>query len=80
MSRFSTVTRWLSLCECSATVLGRRSASDESISTAVTATPRSNRASVNDPSPGPTSRTWSALVIPDTDTMRRTVFASCTKF
>ena len=80
MSRLSTVSRWISLCEWSATVSGSCRASTGSISTAVTWVPRSSSASVSEPRPGPTSRTWSWRCTPDADTTRRTVFASCTKF
>ena len=80
MSRLSTVSRLISLCECSAMVLGSCRASTGSISTAVTLAPRSSSASVSDPRPGPTSRTWSLRLTPDADTMRRTVLASWTKF
>ena len=79
-SRFSTVSRWISLCECSATVCGSRSANTGSISTAVTVAPRSSNASVSDPSPGPTSITESDRPTPEVETTRRTVLASWTKF
>ena len=48
-SWLTTVSRWISLCECSAMVLGSRLASSGSISTAVTAAPRSSSASVSEP-------------------------------
>ena len=57
MSWLSTVKRLISLWECSAMVFGSCRASTGSISTAVTAHPRSSSASVSDPRPGPTSRT-----------------------
>ncbi len=80
MSRLSTVSRLISLCECSAMVCGSWRASTGSISTAVTLAPRSSSASVSEPRPGPTSRTWSCRLIPEAETIRRTVLASWTKF
>ncbi|SKV22792.1 Uncharacterised protein [Mycobacteroides abscessus subsp. abscessus] len=71
-----TENRLNSLCECSLMVVGRRRASTGSTSTAVTAAPLSSRPSVSEPSPGPTSMTWSPLPTPEADTIRRMVLAS----
>ena len=64
----------------SATVVGRRRANGGSISTAVSVAPVSRMAKVNDPNPGPTSRTVSSAPTPASRTMRRTVPGSMTKF
>ncbi len=64
----------------SSTVTGSCAASRLSISTATTDAPASSSPSVSDPSPGPISTTVSPSVTPAALTMRRTVFASMTKF
>ena len=63
-----------------ATVSGSCRASGGSISTAVTADDAASSPSVNDPSPGPTSRTCSSGVRCAAATMRRMVLGSITKF
>ena len=64
----------------SAIVCGRRCANGGSISTAVRSAPVSRIAKVSEPSPGPTSITWSPASTPASRTILRTVPGSITKF
>ena len=79
-SAVTTVRRATAAGARSATVPGRAAASTGSISTATTRAPVSSRASVSEPSPGPTSRTTSCGPTSASRAMRRTVLASCMKF
>src|SRR5690606_3831887 len=62
------------------TVAGSAAARTSSISTAVTRSAASSSARVSEPSPGPTSTTTSSGRTSAVRTIRRTVFASMTKF
>ena len=81
MRRASAVTTVSGASGCSfSTVRGSWAARRASISTAMTGCPASSSPSVSEPSPGPTSSTVAPAGSPAAATMRRTVFASCTKF